>query len=142
MTFALQNIEKEQKIWLSISMMTAPLTLKKFSDLNIKDFDRIILLSTNDVQEKNDKFILLNDLQDYFASRTYCEIPLCHFMQKHPKVKLIVTNFLSNPKSDLEFEKKIPTIGAFRKLLKSTTENSKTLLGRFGYTNEELLKMI
>ena len=39
------------------------------------------------------KIIALNHLTTHFIRKVYVEIPLLHFLQRHPKVKFFMTNF-------------------------------------------------
>ena len=86
------------------------LKVKKFSEDLLSDCDKVFVLSTDKSKLKNQKAIFLNELTDYFIRKVYSEIPLLHFLQRYPKVKLIVTNFpsaLGRYKDGLKFQEQI-----------------------------------
>jgi len=102
------------------------------------------LLTCNKLEQKLDNAIYLNDLARYFAVKTFWEIPLLHFMQKHPQVKLIVTNVnFALPKKDPEFEKTLPGINQFRRMI-ATDQNAvkKTVFDKLGYSNSEVKELL
>ncbi len=76
------------------------LKIKSIETISLSDYDYIIILNNSEFNGKFSKRIYLNQFRDYFIARTYFEIPLLHFMQRHPRVKLIVTeltNLSINP---------------------------------------------
>ena len=116
------------------------LKLKELSNELLDDCDKIIVISSDKNKVKNEKAIYLDKLTDEFIRKVYYEIPILHFMQRYPKVKLITTNFpwIGRYKDGLEFNKQLKTLEEMWKLLRNTKDNSlKTPLDKFGYTTEQ-----
>ncbi len=66
------------------------LTLKNVSKINDEEFDRIIIFTASN--SPHPKIIYLQWLTNYFIRRAYYEIPLLHFIEQNPDVKLIACN--------------------------------------------------
>ena len=117
-----------------------------FSDSLLKACDKIFVLSSDKSKVTSDKAIYLDELTNYFIIKTYFEIPLLHFLQLNPKVKLIVTNFpgqIKQYEGGAAFEKSLPTTSGLRDLLVANPSgNVKTQLDRLGYTNKEVLELV
>jgi len=127
----------------SIHAICGDLSFKNLSELSLENFDKIILLTNDILDLKNNNLIYLKDVCKYFFQKAYCDIPLLHFMQKHPRVKLIVTNFPIKPKTNPEFEKKCYWLAQIaQKLRTDKNGNVKTLMDKLGYSNAEVLRMI
>ena len=130
-----------------ISLMQAilsSLAYKNFSEINLNDFDKIILLTTKEVTTA-DKVISFQTLTRYFIRKTYAEIPLLNFLQRYPKVKLFLTSFpsIGKYKGGVEFYKQLKALESMRKILRTDKSGKvKTPLDRFGYTNEEVLELM
>ena len=119
------------------------LELKNISEISLEDFDTVIMLAPIKIHSKF-RIICLDELTNYFISRTYAEIPLLHFLQCHPGVKLILTNFPhpGDYKGGIEFNNSLEDIKDIREKLKSDTSgNVKTAFDKFGYTNAEVKEM-
>ena len=123
-----------------------PLKAKNFSEELIKDFDRVIVLSSNKNLLKSEKVIYLDELLDNFLRKTYYEIPLLNFLQRYPKVKLFVTKFpdqIKQYEGGAEFEKKLPTTSGLRNILIANQNGTvETMLDKLGYTNKEVLELV
>ena len=127
--------------------LISALRIKNISEVTFDDFDKIIFLTEIKSEEKNNKIIHLPQLEKIFISRTYCDIPLVNFLQRYPKVKLILTNFpsyVSRYEGGAEFSKnELKGLERMRKILRANKSGTvKTLLDKFGYTNEEVLELM
>ena len=140
--FATPSIPKAVNF--TVHFISGSLSFQDYSKLNLEDFDKIIVLANDMSEFKSDKSVCLSDICKFFFQKTYCDIPLLHFMQKHPGVKLIVTNFPIKPTTNHEFEKKCTYILAqlAHKLRNDKSGNVKTLMDWLGYSNAEILRMI
>ncbi len=121
------------------------LRYKNFSEINPDDFDKIIFLTTKDVDVAADKKITLATLTDNFEKKTYVEIPLLNFLQRHPQVKLFLTKYprVRRYKDGYEFYKNLIGLHTMRRRLRLDKSGKvKTPLDKFGYTNEEALKLL
>lgn len=136
----------EFKVNYSVRDTIRSLKTKPLSEQLINDCDKIIVLSTDKSKITSDKAIYLNKIIDDFIRKVYYEIPVLHFLQRYPKVKLIVTKFPSQIKQyegGAEFEKALPTTGGLRNILRADQSGkAKTQLDKLGYTNEEVLEMV
>ena len=138
----------DSEIRLSYAMYdtVGPLKTKNFSETLFNDFDKVIVLSSDKNLIKSDKAIYLNELLDYFHVKTYYEIPVLNFLQRHPTVRLIVTKFPAEIKQyegGAEFEKSLPTTSELRNILRANQDGTvKTMLDRLGYTNQEALELV
>ena len=122
----------------------AQLSISKFSSIKLDKFDVIILLTKENIDVKGKKIIRLAELEQFFIRRTYAEIPLLHFLQRHPQVKLFLTAYpsISHYKGGAEFNNQLPTVNEFnRQILNDKSGNVKTTLDKFGYTNEQVLEI-
>ena len=131
---------------LSFSVFTIlePLKYKNFSEINTEDFDAIILLTTKEINLTK-KVIPLNKLVNFFTYNTYIKVPLLNFLQRYPKVKLILTRYpsIAHYKDGKEYNKKIPALQSLRNLLRKDKSGTvKTPLDKFGYTNQEVLELL
>ena len=120
------------------------LNIKKFSDVNLDTFDKIIFLTTEKPKESEKNFIPLAELEKFFIRRTYVEIPLLKFLQRYPKVKLFATVY-PNPsrfKGGVEFNLQLYNVSEFnQRLIEDKSGNVKTTLDKFGYTNAQVLEI-
>ena len=140
-SFTLCNSAPDYKITYSHHSIIAPLSFATFSEIDFNNFDKIIVLTVNkEIIKENDKVIRLNQICNYFFNRTYCDIPLLHFSQKYPKTKIIVTNFPSLPKIDLEFNKKLTSSTELRRRMRED-RNLNTLMDKLGYSKEEIFRL-
>ena len=126
------------------SGVVARLPIKNISAMKLEDFDKIILLTKENVEIKSNNIVRFAELELFFIQRTYVEIPLFNFLQRYPKVKLILTNFPSiyRYKGGAEFNSTLYNVPQFvERLLKDRSGNVKTSLDKFGYTNEQVLQI-
>lgn len=129
--------------------LIAPLTIQNFSDVKISDFDKIILLTNKNINVSKEKVICLSDLTRLFIQQVYCAVPLMNFLQRHPKVKLFVTNFPYNAvKRYKDWEEFKSKLWDYRPLQKTLIDNiSKgitipTPFDKFGYTNSQAVSLL
>lgn len=141
--FSLLN-GKSGKFFLNFPDVMGILNFEKLSSQNFKDYDKVLFFIASRIKPEISNAIYLDQLTDYFTKRVFLEIPLLHFLQHHPKVKLIVTNFPTQPKiDDKEFKEYLVDLEVMRqKLRKNTGAPIKTALDRLGYNNEEALKLM
>ena len=117
----------------------------KLSEVNLDDFDKIILLTKENINPDPQKVIYFANLERFFIQRTYMEIPLLHFLQRHPDVKLIVSNlpaWVGLFKDGLKFGEQLKTDIEITKLLMKRNGKIETPLDKFGYTNEQVLEIM
>ena len=122
----------------------AQLRNQKFATLNLDAFDKIILLTAENVEADKNKIVRFADLERFFIRRTYAEIPLLHFLQRYPQVKLILTNYPSvwRYKDASAFNAQLCSVGGFvARLQQDKSGNVKTTLDKFGYTNAQALEL-
>lgn len=123
----------------------APLIIQKFSSINLDNFDAIILLTKENIEATHKKIIHFAELEQFFIRKTYAEIPLLHFLQRNPKVKLFLTNF-PNPyrfKEYAKFKSQLQELSALRKILsENKSGNTKSQFSKFGYTNAQVLDIL
>lgn len=118
--------------------------VQKFSAINLANFDAIIFLTKENVNATHKKIIRFAELEQFFIRRTYAEIPLLHFLQRNPEVKLFLTCYPSmwQYKGAAEFNQQILDRGEFiDKLINDKSGNVKTTLDKFGYTNKQVLEI-
>ena len=122
----------------------AQLRAPKFSEMNLNAFDKIILLTKENINPDTQKIVSFANLERFFIQRTYAEIPLLHFLQRHPDVKLFLTQYPSPSqyKGGREFNSKLYNVKQFTALLRANkSDNVKTPLDKFGYTNAQVLEI-
>lgn len=81
------------KVKFSTYNILASLKYKNFSETNLDDFDKIILLTTKDVEVAADKKISLNALTTHLIQMTFAEIPVLKFLQRYPQVNYSIQIF-------------------------------------------------
>lgn len=117
----------------------------------VTDYDRIILLTIQPLNLKIDNAIYLYDLLGYFIQRTYGEIPLLNFLQRHSDVKLIVITHpniqenVNNTPRETQFfieRAEIPLFKIRGQIENSNGKNIPTPYDFLGYTNHEVYKLL
>lgn len=131
----------------SVTPFLPKLQLKTSKTINLNEYDRIIFLSEQRINFEIPNIIYLNDLVYHFINRTYVEIPLLHFLQRNPSVKIILTNcpILIPNENSTEFERNVlkETIHDIRiKLETNSTEIVKTPFDFLGYNNAQVLELL
>lgn len=122
-----------------------PLNLKNISEITHDSYDKILFLHTGRFNPPIDNIIYLDELANYFFARTYAEMPLLHFIQNNPGVKLILTNFPAptDYQGGVEFNNQLDDIHDLRKKLAESKDNNvKTAFDKFGYTNQEVAEIV
>ena len=112
--------------------------------INFNEYDAIIVLNAIRLKTNIPQIIYLDQLTGYFITRTYAEIPLLNFLQRHPKVKLIVTNFPDQPKIDDEnFNQQLLSLKDLKEKIKSNKgDDIPTLFDKLGYNNKEAFDLM
>lgn len=112
----------------------APLKTIYFSEVKPGDCDAVICLTTRKIF--GNKAIYLDALINYFIRRTYVEIPLLNFLQRHPQVKLFLTklpNDLNRYKGGTEFRETLNSVADIEKnIITSAVESIATPLDKLG----------
>lgn len=140
--FSLLNGKSGAAGW-SVGGMIAALKFENISSVNLSEYDKIIFLIAGRLSQNIPNAIYLNQLTNYFISRAYLEIPVLHFMQRHPKVKLIVTNFPQQPQiDDEEFNKYLYDFSLPKIISQNPNVHVKNHFDKLGYTNEEVRNLI
>lgn len=117
---------------------------QNFSAMNLDAFDKIILLTKENINANANKIIRFIDLEAFFIRRTYAEIPLLDYVRRHPKVKLFMTRYPSpwRYKDAKEHDAQLCSVGEFTaRLINDKSGNVKTTLDKFGYTNAQILEI-
>ena len=126
----------------------SPMKFVNFSKAKLARFDAIILLTTKEVNipariRRTAKIISFVELIKHFARKTYTEIPVLSFAQRHPGVKIFYTilpNKLSRYEGGTEFGESLIGIKKLQDRIKSSEGNIvPTQFDRFGYTNEDFM---
>ena len=120
------------------------LNIRHISQVKPADVDAVICLTSKKIFSVG-RVIYLDALTGYFIRKTYAEIPLLNFLQRHPKVKLILTNFpyISRYEDGVKFSKQLKSFGEFISAIRADNSgNVKTPLDKFGYTNQEVLDIM
>lgn len=128
----------------SVHSILAPLKTKNISAINPADIDAVIALTAQKIFS-GDNVIYLDALTNYFIRKTYAEIPLLTFLERHPGVKLILTKFPSvwRYKDAREFNGTLKGLEEMRQILRADKSGTvKTSLDKFGYTNAEVLEIM
>ena len=128
------------------------LKISNIADFNLNEFDKIIFLSSNKkVFFDTNKVICLDFLTQYFINSVYVDIPLIHFLQNNPKIKLITIPlpYLQPNPQNTEREKRLIAELGLNILFKvrPDIENSNgkkisTPYDFLGYTNEEVYDLL
>ena len=131
---------KDCAINFSVESLLNTLILEDYDKINFSDYDSVIVLSTERINVNLSNIIYIEQLTNYFISRAYVDIPILHFLQRHPKVKLIVTNFPEQPKIDDEdFLKNFYNIvELIEKFLDNRGVHVPNHFDKLGYTNDEV----
>ena len=124
------------------------LAIENIRLLNFNDHDVIFFLSVQRFNKPIGNVIYLDELTNYFIFNTYIDIPLAHFLQRHPDIKFFLTNFTtlhpdpnnSNNENEL-LQKKPFLINDIRENLKKNPA-TKTPYDIFGYNRQEILDML
>lgn len=122
--------------WLSVKVET-------FFNMNFDDFDKIILLTKEKVNVPNEKTIPFINVEKFFVQRTCVDIPLLNFLQRYPKVKLILTNFpsIGRYKDSKEFSSQLWDANVLLKALRAG-KSVKSPFDKFGYTSEQIIELV
>ena len=129
---------------LRFKALVTNLIIKHISEVKVSSYDTVIFLTGKDYNVGDRKIIRFSELEQFFIRRTYAEIPLLHFLQRNPSVKLFLMNFPSpwRYKDVKETHSKLCSVGEFfLRLNNNKNGNIKTTLDRFGYTNEQVLEI-
>ena len=121
------------------------LTTTNFSKIKLDDFDAIILLTTKSVEAINIRIIRLAELEQFFIQKTYVEVPLLHFLQRHPKVKMFLTNFppISRYKGYEELKSQLKDVYLLKRTISANKNgNVETQFDKLGYTNAQVLDIL
>ena len=130
----------------SVAAVLSEMKFENPAEINFNEYDAIIVLNAIRLNANIPQIIYLDQLTDYFIKRTYAEIPLIHFLQRHPKIKIIL---LINPRLNLneystDFEKKISKENIHQvhdRIVASKGKKVETPLDFLGYTNDEVLEL-
>lgn len=119
---------------------SSPLIIKNLSKMNLNVFDKVILLTQENIGVEVNKTISLHKLYTSFISKVYGDIPLLNFLQRYPKVKLFRTTFGKLNVSEDLLRQASWNAAELKKALKSNKKVGKCF-DKFNYTNEDILEM-
>ncbi len=124
----------------------------EFSSLNLENYDKIFILSLQ--RENIPNAVYLMELMNAFLIRAYGEIPLLHFLQTHPKVKMFIVTHpvLQDNPENTEREKQLlkgEIFGGFKnihdirkKIEMNPNEEVVTPYDFLGYDNKTVYKLL
>ena len=147
-TFAVLNT-KDFSVDFNVSYTLPSLNVKNIFNLNVNQFDGVILLTLGRLNLQISNAIYLDQLSNFFIARTYAEIPLLHFAKSHSGLKIFTVNtpFLY-PFKDTNADEinniKYTVIQDICSTIEQSGENDKikTPFDFLGYSNKDVLKMI
>ena len=144
--FSFIDADKATMMFYSVSSVRN-LEIQQFSTMNLDNFDTIILLTKENVNVTDRRIIRFAELEQFFIHWTYIEIPILHFLQRYPKVKLILTDFprvrrYESIKNFFSREEIWDDITLIRTLKDRKSDNIKTPFDKFGYTNQEVYELM
>lgn len=150
-TFSMLN-RKYDSISFGDNNFLSKMEFEKIEHLSFNEYDKVIVLNAVRLNVNFSHIIYLDQLTRYFMSRTYSEIPLLHFLQKHKGVKLFAINFpcliQNQHNSDLEKDL-LAEEGTNRRIFRLRDEilankgnPIPTPYDFLGYTNEDVAKML
>ena len=142
--------EERTIISLDAYLLATNVVLKKISVLRLEAFDKVIFLTKKKFNTKAKNLILFDELEKFVIKRAYLEIPLLHFCQRNPLVKVFHMNFAAGPgryEGGLDFHRSLLTD---RELLDILLKNKgkkdappiKTPFDKLGYTNAEVIELL
>ena len=144
--FCFVDDEQILKNAFGITWIAGKFISKNISAMNFDNFDAIILLTKENIDATGKKIIRFAELEQFFIRRTYVEIPLLHFLQRYPKVKLFLTNFPTNMKryvAGVEFYSQLCSFGRLKNIVRTDKNNDiETSLDKFGYTHEQINEIV
>ena len=132
---------KAVQIPLNQRILGTSILVKHISQKWIEYFDAIIFLTQKkyDLGTRASRTITFFELEQFFIQRTYVDIPILHFLQRFPKVKLFLTNFpndINRYAGGNEFKKQLPSASALLHLLENNKgTHTETPFDKLGYTN-------
>lgn len=122
------------------------LQVGNFRSMNLNAFDKIIFLTSERPKERDSKFIYIAAVNEFSIRRAFVEIPILHFLNRFPTVKLFLTNFpnhINRYKGGVEFSKQLPDAEKLYKILYSNKgEHIETLFDELGYNNSEVMALL
>ena len=121
------------------------MTYENFSEINLADFDKILLLTSKTIDVPN-KLIPFDTFTWEFLQRVYAEIPTLNFLQRYPKVKLFLIKYplINRYKGGIKFHQTLKSLGDMKTLLSEGVKGKsvETPFDRFGYTNRQALQLL
>ena len=115
---------------------------KEFSQDLLKDFDKVFVISVDRNKVQSNKAVYLDHLVNDFIKKVYYEIPILHFLQRHPGVNFIMTSMppILRYKDGEEFmREQLPRYEEMILKLLAKDDTFKTTLDDLGYTRQESL---
>ena len=142
-TFSFYDLTQNVGLNYSVECILGSLQIKGLSESVVRDCDTIICLTTTKIFSSN-AVIYLDALTTYFIRKAYCEIPLLHFLQRNPKVHLIVTNYPRIDRPVTKREKKLcsTSIHQINDKISSSNKMVATPYDFLGYTNQEVHQLL
>jgi len=144
-TFSCFNFKIEKPVQYD-KVINNAIVYQDFANLNLDNFDQIFVLTSGRFNANSKNLIYLNQLADYFYRQVFCDIPITHFLQNHPTVKMVLVNcpLCKFNKQPSEAEQQLP--GFITQLLKPISESKdgkvKTPFDFLGYTNRQVSDLV
>lgn len=146
------NETEMESINYSVAGIIGALKMEMLSNVDPKNFDKIIVLTNNPLELENADAIYLSETLNYFIRRAYAEVPLLHVLQRYPQVQVIMipSPRLIQHANNTEFEKKIlakQTISAVAlpKKIEQARKEGKIISTPYdflGYDNDTVYKLL
>ena len=144
--FCFIDVNKNTKFSLDQRVLGVNIVVESFSSMQLDYYDKIIFLTDKTPETSNDKIISFDELEKFFIGRTYVDIPLLNFLQRHPGVKLLLTNNFPNIgrySGGIEFRSKLLSAKElYRTLIASKNDTVETTFDRFGYNNAQVIQLL
>ena len=142
---------KTPSINFSLNSILSAMKFENPADINYAKYDGIIVLNAIRLNVNIHNVIYLDQLLGYFITRTYAEVPLLHFLQRHSGVKLIVITHpnihedVNNTERENQFfiERASAPIFKIRDQIKNSNgKQVSTPYDFLGYSNEEVYDLL
>ena len=147
-SFCFINSDEPYKIfplYHTLGLFWTDIRVLNISDVKLDKFDKVILLTKEKLNVNNKKIIRFVNVERFCIQQAFIDIPLSNFLQRHPKVKLILTNFpsIERYKGGREFDSKLCTAESLKSaIVHSDGKHIETPLDKFGYTNEQVIEIM
>lgn len=121
------------------------ITVTHISSIKLDEFDKIIFLTKDNFEISSTKIIRFADLEKFFVQQVIIDIPLLNFLQRYPRVKMILTNFpwFTRYKDGQEFNEQLLEYNDLVKIIKNSEgKHIETPFDKLNYTNAQVIELL